>query len=311
MDLLPIGAALMMLIGVVLIFRGLASPGEVPVSISSRLDVYGSKPMTLEEIELQKPFSERMLKPIIAKMSATMEQRAPQKTLEGIRVNLEAAGNPNDLSVSDFLGLKGFAALALAGAALLLVSGMDQPFPIKVIAMIVAGVFGNNLPDMWLNGKISSRQKEILLSMPDALDLLTISVEAGMGFDQAMQKVAGKWNNALTREFGKAIREQRMGKSRRESLRALAERCQVQEITTFTSAIIQGEQLGVSIARILVIQAEQMRLRRRQKAEKLAHEAPLKMTIPMVLFMMPALWIVILGPMWPNIAIMMSGGSTG
>ncbi|MEK7216201.1 MAG: type II secretion system F family protein, partial [Chloroflexota bacterium] len=114
-----------------------------------------------------------------------------------------------------------------------------------------------------------------------------------------------------TREFGKAIREQRMGKSRRESLRALAERCSVQEITTFTSAIIQGEQLGVSIARILVIQSEQMRMKRRQKAEKLAHEAPLKMTIPMVMFMMPALWIVILGPMWPNIAIMMSTGGSG
>lgn len=308
MSILPVITALMMMVGIFLIVRGLTTPDQQPETISNRLDQYGGRPMTLEEIEMQKPFSERMVKPIMNKISKTMEQRAPQKTLETIRINLEAAGNPNDLTVSDFLGLKGFAALAVAGAALLLVSGMDQPFIIKIVAMLVAGVIGSNLPNMWLGGKISSRQQEILLSMPDALDLLTISVEAGMGFDQAMQKVSNKWDNSLTREFGKALREQRMGKSRRESLRALAERCSVQEITTFTSAIIQGEQLGVSIARILNIQSEQMRMRRRQKAEKMAHQAPLKMTIPMVMFLMPALWIVILGPMWPAVAIMMGGG---
>ena len=124
-----------------------------------------------------------------------------------------------------------------------------------------------------------------------------------------MQTVVEKWDNALTFEFGRVLREQRMGKSRREALRALALRCNAPDLTTFTSAIIQGEQLGVSISRILQMQSEKKRVKRRQKAEKLAHEAPLKMTFPMVMFMMPALWIVILGPMWPNLAIMLSGGS--
>jgi len=303
MAVLPFFAGFTMILGIILFFKGLSAPKEED-PMHARLTTYG-RPPTLDELELKKPFSERIMKPIIARLSAAIQSRTPEKTLEQIRTNLDAAGNPNDLTVADFLGIKGFAALAGAGIAFLL---LNDPL-MKGIGVFVGAFIGSKLPDMWLGSKAGARQKEMILSLPDALDLLTISVEAGMGFEQAMQKVVSKWDNALTREFGRSLREQRMGMSRREALRALGQRAVVPEVTTFTSAIIQADQLGVSIARILQIQSEQMRIKRRQKAEKLAHEAPLKMTFPMVLFMMPALWIIILGPMWPNMAIMMGGGA--
>lgn len=300
--------ALMAAVGILILFYSLAQPKQEE-TVASRLDHYSARPPTLEDIELQTPFSERLVKPIVTRLSSGLAARTPQKTLDDIRGKIEAAGNPSNLTVADFLGLKGFAALILAGGAMLILSGSDQSQIVKLaLGPLVAGMVGWKLPDTWLGSKVSSRRKELTLAMPDCLDLLTISVEAGMGFEQAMQTVASKWDNALTFEFQRVLREQRMGKSRREALRALAVRCATPELTSFTSAIIQGEQLGVSISRILQVQSDQMRIKRRQKAEKLAHEAPLKMTFPMVLFMMPALWIVILGPMWPNLVIMLSGG---
>lgn len=298
---------IMMGAGVFLVFYAMSRPPEED-DLATRLSSYSARPPSLEEIEMQKPFSERMIKPLMEKLSARVASMTPEKSLEQIRTSLEAAGNPNNLTVADFLGLQGFAALVGVGAAFLLTSGSDN-LMFKLFGPVFGLLLGFRLPMMWINGKVSTRQKELTLSMPDCLDLLTISVEAGMGFEQALQTVVEKWDNALTFEFGRVLREQRMGKSRREALRALALRCNAPDLTTFTSAIIQGEQLGVSISRILQVQSEQMRVKRRQKAEKLAHEAPLKMTFPMVMFMMPALWIVILGPMWPNLAIMLSGGS--
>lgn len=300
--------AFMAAAGIFLVFWSFARPVQEE-TVADRLNQYSNKIATLEEIEMEKSLSERMIRPLITNIANTLQSRTPQKMLDDIRGKLEAAGNPNDMTVADFLGIQGFAALIAMGGSLLILSGSDQSIVVKLLGPVAGGFLGMYLPKIWLSGKISRRQKDLTLSMPDCLDLLTISVEAGMGFEQAMQTVSEKWDNALTWEFARVLREQRMGKSRREALRGLAMRCNTQELTTFTSAIIQGEQLGVSISRILQVQSEQMRLKRRQKAEKLAHEAPLKMTFPMVLFMMPALWIVILGPMWPNLAIMMGGGS--
>ncbi len=305
--IIALATSITAMLGVFLFFKGLTTEPEED-TLQTRLSQYSTRPQTLEEIELQKPFSERLLKPIFLKLSSTVASKTPAKTLDDIRAKLEAAGNPNNLTIADFLGLKGFAALALGGMAVLVLINSDQSILIKLGAPVAAGFFGQMLPNMWVGGKITSRQKELSLAMPNALDLLTISVEAGMGFEQALQKVADKWDNALTREFHRVLREQRMGMSRREALRALGIRAGVPEVANFTSAIIQADQLGVSISRILQLQSSEMRIRRRQKAEKLAHEAPLKMTFPMVLFMMPSLWIIILGPMWPNMAIMMGGG---
>ena len=132
--------------------------------------------------------------------------------------------------------------------------------------------------------------------MPDALDLLTISVEAGLGFDAAMAKVHEKWINELALEFGRVIQEIRLGKLRRDALRDMSDRLGVSEMSSFVAAVIQSEQLGVSMAKVLRIQSDQMRVRRRQMAEEEAHKAPIKMVFPIALLIFPSIMIILLGP---------------
>jgi tight adherence protein C len=149
---------------------------------------------------------------------------------------------------------------------------------------------------MLLTSKIQRRQKEIRKAMPDALDLLTICVEAGLGFDGAMAKVAEKWDNELSLSFGRALREMQLGKLRREALRDMADRIGIPEMTSFVAAVIQSEQLGVSMAKVLRIQSDQMRIRRRQLAEEEAHKAPIKMLVPLALLIFPSICIVLMTP---------------
>jgi tight adherence protein C len=160
----------------------------------------------------------------------------------------------------------------------------------------VAALLGFFLPILWLRSKIRNRQTQIVRSLPDALDLLTITVEAGMGFDGAIQKVAEKWDNQLSKGFNKVTQEMRLGISRREALKNMDRTMGVPDVTTFVAAIIQAEQLGVSIAKILRVQSEQMRVKRRQRAEEMANKAPIKMLFPMVFLIFPALFIILLGP---------------
>ena len=159
-----------------------------------------------------------------------------------------------------------------------------------------AAVVGFYLPDILLQSKIDRRQKEIRKAMPDGLDLLTICVEAGLQFDAAMSKLYEKWDNEMGRAFGRVVREIQLGKLRREALRDMADRLGVNEMSSFVAAVIQSEQLGVSMAHVLRIQADQMRIRRRQIAEEEAHKAPIKMLLPMALFIFPALCIVLMAP---------------
>ena len=157
-------------------------------------------------------------------------------------------------------------------------------------------VLGWFLPFMWLRAKVDRRKQAIIKKLPDALDLMTICVDAGMTFNGAMQKVDEKWDDPLAKEFGRAIYEMQLGKSRRQALRDMADRMDVPDVTSFIAAILQAEQLGVGIGKILRIQADQMRVRRRQRAEEKAQQAPVKMMFPMVFLIFPSIFIVLLGP---------------
>jgi tight adherence protein C len=157
-------------------------------------------------------------------------------------------------------------------------------------------VLGFFFPELWLSSQINKRQHEIRKAMPDALDLLTICVEAGLGFDAAMAKVSEKWTNELSLAFGRTIREVQLGKLRRDALRDMSDRIGIAEMTSFIAAVIQSEQLGVSMAKVLRIQSDQMRVKRRQLAEEEAHKAPIKMLFPMALLIFPSLMIVLLTP---------------
>lgn len=286
--------------GVFLFFVGIARPAQ-PDVVQTRLTTYAVRPKTLAEIEFEQPFSERTIKPIMRRLSGLLRSRTPEKTLDDIRRDLVVAGRPNNLTVNDFLGLKLAGAIVVAAGATFGAIAFGAPSLAILLAPIGGGFLGLFLPNLWLRQKIQQRQNEIQLALPDVLDLLVVCVQAGLGFDSAMQKVTEKWDNALTREFAQVIREVRLGKPRREALRDMVERTQVPDVASFISAIIQADQLGVSISRILAIQTEQMRIKRRQKAEKKAHQAPIKMLIPMALFMLPTIYLVILGPMVPKL----------
>ena len=258
----------------------------------------------LKEIELAQPFSQRVLLPNLRRLGQFASRFTPQSSLESIQHQLDLAGNPRGFDPTTFWAWRIVGTVALGGFILLVtfLAPADsflsiRTGTIKALAFALAGsLLGFFLPVMLLQSRIKRRQDIILKAMPDALDLLTVCVEAGLGFDQAMSKVSEKWENELSMAFERVIQEVRLGKLRREALRDMADRMDLSDMTSFVAAIIQADQLGVSMGKVLRIQSDQMRMKRRQRAEKKAHEAPIKMLIPMAFLIFPAIYIVLLGP---------------
>jgi tight adherence protein C len=218
------------------------------------------------------------------------------------------AGNPGDLRTIDFLGMKlVMAGLFGAGTFVLFAVLMGNP-PFGFAGGIALGGLGFLGPEIWLSRRIKARQKAILLATPDTLDLLTISVRAGLSFDGALAKVVEKTHGPLADEFRRALAEIRVGKTRRDALRDITGRTEVPALSNFIGAIVQAEQLGVSISKVLQVQSEQLRIERRQRAEELAAKAPIKMLFPLVGCIFPSMFIVILGPAIILIALNMSNG---
>ena len=183
-----------------------------------------------------------------------------------------------------------------ASDSLTSVGVLGLPFILRILMIGIGLLFGYTIPEFWLGGRVKKRQHLILLQIPDALDLLTISVRAGLGFDAALGKIVEKMEGPLVDEFRRALAEVRVGKARREALRDIVPRTEVPPLTNFLGAIIQAEQLGVSISKVLQVQSEQLRIERRQRAEEQAAKAPIKMLFPLVGCIFPSLFIVILGP---------------
>jgi tight adherence protein C len=267
--------------------------------LAARLAEYSQsgEAVSLEEIELSQPFADRVILPLMRRLGELSSRFTPQHVLEQTRLKLERAGNPGRLDASTFLVLH-FVAAGLFGGLVLLLSLFSKTFtvPVKLLITVAFTGLGYFFPDLWVKSKADKRQKEVRKAMPDALDLLTICVEAGLGFDAAMSKVNEKWDNELSLAFGRVIREIQLGKLRRDALRDMADRLGLAEMTSFVAAVIQSELLGVSMSKVLRIQSDQMRIKRRQRAEEEAHKAPIKMIFPMGLFIFPALMIVLLTP---------------
>jgi tight adherence protein C len=292
-----------------LIFAGL-SAGSSSDDMAIRLEEFASRsaPITLEEIELSQPFSQRVLKPILQGLATFVTRFAPANAMESTRHKLELAGRPNNWGPTEFAGIRVLAAGMLAVLAFLLLTISGQPFMRRVAATVIGLVLGYLLPSLWLGSKIRRRQDEVVKALPDALDLLTICVEAGLGFDAAMHRVSEKWDNELSRAFNRVIQEIRLGKLRREALREMDHNLEVADITSFVAAVIQADQLGVSMSKVMRIQSEQMRIKRRQRAEEKAHQAPVKMLFPMVFLIFPAIYVVLLGP---AVLVVMHSGVMG
>ncbi|MDL1899374.1 type II secretion system F family protein [Anaerolineae bacterium CFX9] len=253
-------------------------------------------PQSLEEIEMSLSFRDRVILPMFKKLAKFTTKFTPQKQLEDARYKIDLAGMNMDPSV--FFAMRVVFTLALGLIAFLVFFVMSPSTPRGTALLYTLGGVGLGyiLPLMWISSKIKRRQENIIKALPDSLDLLVICVEAGLGFDMAMGKVFEKWDNELALAFGRVLREIQLGKQRREALRDMSNRMDVPDVTAFVAAIIQADQLGVSMARILRVQSDQMRVKRRQRAQEKAHQAPVKMMIPMVFLIFPSLWIVLLGP---------------
>jgi tight adherence protein C len=288
-----------LLLGVGLILFSLARFRQ-PDAIGERLNTFTERAMTLEELELQQPFSQRVLAPAARSVLAVLGKYGPKQSAERLRVNLQMAGNPGGITPAMFVGLRVVLALAL-GVIITLVTFRTMALPQALMYSAIGFLLGYMLPVYWLGSKMKARKKSITKALPDALDLLCISVEAGLAFDLALQRVTQKWDDELSREFKKVLSDIRLGRTRREALKDLAQRTGVEDVQTFTAAVIQADQLGVSMSKILRLQSDQMRVRRRQRAEELAQQAPIKMLFPLVFLIFPALFVVILGPAVPRI----------
>jgi tight adherence protein C len=254
--------------------------------------------VSLEEIELSQPITERVIYPVARKLGELAIRFTPQNAIQTTAHKLELAGSPRGIDPTIFWASRFIASVLIGGLFLFLfsISASSWPWSRKLLLTSAFVALGFYMPELLLKSKIQRRQKEIRKAMPDALDLLTICVEAGLGFDGAMQKVYEKWDNELGRAFGRVIREIQLGKLRREALRDMADRMGIPEMTSFVAAVIQSEQLGVSMAKVLRIQSDQMRIKRRQLAEEEAHKAPIKMLIPMALLIFPSICIVLMTP---------------
>ncbi len=286
-----------LVIAAVLIFLGIRQSRQ-PDVLEERLEQFGTleRPPSLEEIEMSQPFSERILLPVLRTIAQFVSRLTPRQSMENVQHQLDLAGNPYGWGPTEYLGIRGvvFAMFAAIAGFVFFVSPLAGTRKLLVAGVALAAGF--LMPMLWLRTKISRRQRSIVKSLPDALDLLTICVEAGLGFDAAMAKVAEKWEDELSAAFMRVIQEIQLGKLRREALRDMANRMEVQDVSTFIAAIIQADQLGVSIARVLRIQSDQMRVRRRQRAEEQARAATLRILPPVVFLIFPALLVILLGP---------------
>ncbi|HHT63578.1 MAG: type II secretion system F family protein [Bacillota bacterium] len=246
--------------------------------------------------ELQRPFMDRAVRPLLRWIYAVTRRFTPVKKRVDLEKKLVLAGRPLGLSSHEFISLY-YAVAALLGLTgfLLALAGRLNIFS-RLLCGLWGMIIGYFLVELYLKIKTKNRQEQILKKLPDVLDLLTVSVEAGLGFDAALSRVVQKIKGPISQEFSIALQEIKMGKQRKDALKDLGIRTGVEELNAFISAVIQADQLGVSIGNVLRVQSMQQRNTRRQRIEEKAMKAPIKMLLPMVFFIFPTVFIVILAP---------------
>ena len=247
-----------------------------------------------DEAELQKPLAERLLLPTVQAFGRMLMRRTPTQQLDAMRLMLMRAGSTQ--RAETLLAMR--VVLAPVGAALGigLAVLLNLSVPLALGASLLLGALGYMYPQSSLRGRIKKRKREILLALPGVLDLLTISMEAGLSFDMAISRVAEADESILSAEFQKVLNEIRLGRPRSEALEAMAERSDVEEMSAFVNAVVQAEPLGVSVAQVLRIQSEELRRLRKQRAEAAGHRAPVLMLLPMMGCIFPCIFICLLGP---------------
>ena len=251
----------------------------------------------VQRVDLSGSFNTRILQPFINQVGSIFGRFTPSGSIDQIEHQLSIADRPYGLGPREFYGFRIiFMILGVLGAYLLLQRSTAILYIVGAALIFYIGVFG---PNVWLKRKARKRQDQIRKGLPDALDMLSVTAEAGLGFDQSLQRVSEYWQTPVGVEFGRVVAEMEMGSSRQEALRNMADRLDVSELSSFVAVIIQSDQLGMSIADALHAQAQQMRIERRFRAQEAARKVPLKMLFPMMLMIFPALLAVVCGPSVP------------
>jgi len=278
---------------------------EIAVSVR-KAKRYGIR--NQREIETRRSVNDRLLGPTAARLATITMRVAPKTNPEQVATKLLQAGLARSLSPQAYLAMKaGLAALGLLFALILTASGA-LPFLLGLALAAGFAALGFIGPEFVVNGRIRTRKDDMKGELPDVLDLLCVCVEAGLGFDQALVKLNERMSGPLVDEFSLVLHEMRIGQSRSAALKNLAERVDSPEVSQFSRAIVQADQLGISLSRILRVQSQDMRLRRQLSAEEKAMKAPVKMLFPTVLFIFPAMFIVALGPAMLNLMKTFTGG---
>lgn len=272
-----------------------APPSNADI-VEGRLRLYeaGNVP-SLTEIELQLPFRQRILEPILKRLGKLLEQTMPEKARNDIRLKLQLAGRPNGLSASDFIALRYVLAGLLCSFAIV-IGALTQDRVVLAIGAAVGAAAGLYIPLFWLRWQVKRRKSVIQMDLPDVIDVLIVCVEAGLTFEGGVEKVVEKYDHALAEEFGRVLQEARMGRPRLEALYEMGQRTGVEELNNFIQAVIQSEQLGSGIARILRIQSDEIRQKRLLLTQERGAKASLKMLLPMIGCIFPTLWVILMGP---------------
>jgi tight adherence protein C len=282
-----------------LVGDAVTAPARERRTLLNRAARYGSFRPVLGRHQL--PFRDRVLSPMGERLAKWTLKLHPRTTVEGVSARLMAAGLGRTLSPTSFLAFKSGLAIAGAGVGILFGAAVAGAGGVLFTAVALAGL-GFILPDFLVSSRARARKERIRSELPDALDLMAVSVEAGMGFDGAISKLTEHMTGPLADEFALTLSEIRIGETRQDALKKLAERTSTPELQSFVRAIIQADQLGISLGRILRVQATDSRNKRQAAAEEKAMKAPIKMLFPTVLFIFPAMFLVILGPAFLNLS---------
>ena len=274
------------------------------------LDSYGvqSEVVSLSKRELARPFADRVIGPAMSRASRWARGVTPKGVLDHLSRQLMLAGSPRDMNLDRLLAIKVLGGAAGTAMGIALAAVVRPGYSRSIILTAVVMLAGFFAPDLWLRNTIAARKKSIGRALPDTLDLLTISVEAGLGFDAALSKVVTNTAGPLAEEFYRMLQEIRLGTSRADAFRNLGARTDVPELSAFVLAMLQADIFGISVGKILRVQASEMRTKRRQRAEEIAMKAPVKVVFPLILCIFPALLVVILGPAAIRIYTTLIGG---
>jgi tight adherence protein C len=295
----------MMVVGIAGIFAGvfmsLAAVGvftNEARGVSKSLEVmaaFSAAPASMKE-ELDPSFNDRVVTPLLDRFVGLGRRLTPNDYAERIQRKLDVAGNPPGLTVDRIVSLKvvGIGVGIVAGALFAVL--LDWSLLRSVGVSAISGVVGYYAPNLYLYQKGHDRTEQMQRALPDALDLLSISVEAGLGFDAALSQVARNTTGPLAQELARVLQEMQIGLGRSAALRALGERNALADLRSFTSAMVQADAFGIPVGQVLRVQSGEIRLKRRQRAEEQAQKVPVKIMIPLVLFILPCLFIAVIGP---------------